>query len=87
MKKKVKIGIVGLGRVFEHYLKLFKKKKIKNYILVSICDVDEKKRFYAKNLNVKFYNNFRNPNFYKDIDLVLILTISEIIIRLLNFFK
>ena len=30
MKKKVKIGIVGLGRVFEHYLKLFKSNKIKS---------------------------------------------------------
>jgi len=76
MKKKVRIGIVGLGRVFEHYLKLFKKKKIKNYQLTSICDIDKKKSSYAKSLNVNFYNNFKNPDFYKNIDLVLILTMS-----------
>ena len=36
--KKVKIGIIGCGRVFEHYLKIFKKRKIRDYEIVAICE-------------------------------------------------
>ena len=38
MKKKVKVGIVGLGRVADHYYKIFLKNKIKNAKIISICD-------------------------------------------------
>ena len=77
MKKKVKIGIIGLGRVFEHYLKLFKSNKIKNYQITKICDLNKKKgKIFEKKLKVDFYSDFKNRNFYKDLDLVIILTIS-----------
>jgi predicted dehydrogenase len=39
MKKKVvKIGIVGCGRVFNHYMKIFNKRKKKDFKIIAICD-------------------------------------------------
>ena len=77
MKKKVKIGIIGLGRVFEHYLKLFRSNKIKNYQIISICDLNKKKgKIFENKLKVNFYSDFKNHNFYKDVDMVIILTDS-----------
>ena len=76
MKKKVKIGIIGLGRVFEHYLKLFRSNKIKNYQIISICDLNKKKgKIFENKLKVNFYSDFKNHNFYKDVDMVIILTL------------
>ncbi len=87
MKNNVRIGIVGLGRVFEHYLKLFKSKKIKNYQIVSLCDLDLKKGNNAKKiLKTKYYTNYKDPNFYKEIDLVIILTISGTHYKICKFF-
>ena len=49
-KKKIKIGIVGLGRVTNHYYNLFSKNKIKNAEIVSLCDKDlSTSKFYKKN--------------------------------------
>ena len=39
MKKKfLKVGVIGCGRVFDHYLNLFKKKKIPLMKIVACCD-------------------------------------------------
>ena len=42
MVKKVKIGIVGCGRVFNHYLKIFKKRAKKDYEIRAVCDIKKK---------------------------------------------
>ncbi len=87
MVKKVKVGIIGLGRVFEHYLKLFKSNKIKNYQIISICDLDKKKGKILENeLKITFYNNYKNYNFYKEVDLVIILTESGNHYQISKFF-
>ena len=87
MKKKVRVGIVGLGRVFEHYLKLFKSKKIKNYQIVSLCDLDYKRSNNTKKIiNTKFYKNYKDSNFYKEIDLAIILTVSGTHYEICKFF-
>ena len=39
MKKTfLKIGVIGCGRVFDHYLKLFKKNKVPKMKIVACCD-------------------------------------------------
>ena len=46
MKKKiVKIGIVGCGRVFKHYVKIFNKRKKKDFKIVSVCDKNKEFSF------------------------------------------
>ena len=84
MKKNfLRIGLIGCGRVAEHYN--FKKKFLtKNFSkiklttrLVSVCDKSIiKSKDYAKSLKVKAFKDFRDPKFYKNIDLVFILTSS-----------
>lgn len=39
----VKIGIVGCGRVFQHYLGIFLKEGVYGYKVVSVCDIDSDK--------------------------------------------
>ena len=43
MKKKiVNIGIVGCGRVFDHYVKIFNKRKINDFKIAVVCDKEKK---------------------------------------------
>ena len=79
MKKNfLRIGLIGCGRVAEHYKKkVFNKKFFKEARLVSVCDKSIiKSKDYAKSLKVKAFKDFRDPKFYKNIDLVFILTSS-----------
>ena len=41
--KVIKIGIVGCGRIANHYQTLYKKKKIKNSKIIAVCDLIIKK--------------------------------------------
>jgi len=76
-EKKIKISILGCGRVALHYLKLFKKNKIKNYKIVSVCDIDKKKRsFFSKELICKNYDSINNMLNETKPDIVLVLTPS-----------
>jgi predicted dehydrogenase len=76
-EKKIKISILGCGRVALHYLKLFKKNKIKNYKIVSACDIDKKKRnFFSKKLICKNYESLEIMLKETKPDIVLILTPS-----------
>ena len=80
MKKKiVKIGIVGCGRVFKHYVKIFNKRKKKDFKIVSVCDKN-------KDLSLKASKIFKCEaftdyplmlkKFKGKLDLILLLTPS-----------
>mgnify|MGYP006087568573 CR=1 FL=1 len=85
--KKIKIGIVGLGRVTSHYYNLFSKNLIKNAEIVSLCDKNLiAGKFYKKKFSASFFRNYKNPQFYKKIDLVLILTPSGSHYKICEFF-
>ena len=86
-KKKIKIGIVGLGRVTNHYYNLFSKNKIKHAEIVSLCDKDlSAGRLYKKKFSVNYFKDYKNPEFYKNVDLVLILTPSGSHFKICEFF-
>lgn len=75
--KKIKISILGCGRVALHYLKLFKKNKIKNCEIVSVYDIDKKKRkFFSKELICKNFDSINMMLKETEPDIVLILTPS-----------
>lgn len=87
MKKKIKIGVIGLGRVFSHYYNLFSKNLIKNAKIVSLCDQNLiAGKFYKKFFLVDCFKDYKNPEFYKNLDLVLILTPSGSHFKICEFF-
>ena len=75
--KIVKIGIIGCGRVANHYQTLYKKKKIKNSKIIAVCDLMIKKaRFLAKQFKCNFYKTIEDLLNSEDIDLIIISTPS-----------
>jgi len=85
--KNVKIGLVGCGRVGDYYFKILKSKKIKNFDLISVCDINLKKTFKFKNkFKCKIFKNFKDYEFYKNLDIVFILTPSGSHFQIANFF-
>ena len=76
--KKIKLGIVGCGRIFDkHYDAIKSKKNNQNINLVSICDADKKKLKKITDPNIQKYNNFKD--FFdnsSNLDLVAICTPS-----------
>ncbi len=78
MKKKIKIALIGCGRVADHYAKIFQKKVDKKlFNIIAVCDSNK------KNL-IKFSNTFKCKGYlnYNDllnndlIDLAIVLTPS-----------
>ena len=77
MKKKISIAIIGCGRVSEHYLKIFKSKKIKNFIISAVCDLKIKKtQNFKKNFNCLVYDDMKKMLEEIRVDLVILLTPS-----------
>ncbi len=79
MVKKVKIGIVGCGRVFNHYLKIFKKRAKKDYEIRAVCDIKKKlAKKFSKKLKCDFYTNFKKMLKINQgkLDLIIILSPS-----------
>lgn len=76
--KKIKLGIIGCGRIFDKHLKALNSKKNKlNIDLVSVCDTDKNKLNKVNNIKIKKYNNFKD--FFdnsSNLDLVTICTPS-----------
>ncbi|MBI04999.1 MAG: oxidoreductase [Pelagibacteraceae bacterium] len=75
--KKIKIGIIGCGRVSEHYKKLLLSKKITNYIVLAVCDINlNKAKLLSSHFKCDYYNSInkmlKNTNF----DLIFLLTPS-----------
>jgi UDP-N-acetyl-2-amino-2-deoxyglucuronate dehydrogenase len=76
-KKIIKMGIVGCGRVAQHYKKIFKNNLVKNLSLVACCDIDNKKaNELARTFSAKSYTDFNIMFSENDLDIVAILTES-----------
>ena len=61
-KEKIKIGILGCGRVCEHYIqKIFISERVGDlYEVVAVCDVDINKSTYVASMfSCKSYNNIQ----------------------------
>ena len=77
--ERIKIGILGCGRVCEHYIKqiLISERVGTLYEVVACCDVDIKKSDYVGNIfSCEPYNNIEEFVKHKNMEIVLILTRS-----------
>ena len=70
--KKLRIGVVGLGRLGSLHAQIYS--KLRNISLVSLCDIDEERtRLISKALKKPWYTDYR-ALFKKDLDGVSIVT-------------
>ena len=77
MKNKIKIAIIGCGRVGNYYKKKFLKNKIKFSKIVAVCDADKKKsEEFSKEFKCLSFTSYKHMISKIKIDLVLILTPS-----------
>ena len=77
--EKLKLGILGCGRVCEHYIKkiLIPERVGELYEVVACCDVDENKsKSVAKIFSCKAFNDIGEFVQYKGMEVVVILTKS-----------
>ncbi len=77
--EKIKIGILGCGRVCEHYIqKILISERVGNlYEVVACCDVDGKKSKYVGNIfSCKSYDNIEEFVQHENMEVVVILTKS-----------
>ena len=86
--KILNIAIVGCGRVAEHYReKVFNKNFFKIAKILAVSDKSLiKAKKYANLINSEFYKDYKDFNFYKNIDLVLIMTSSGSHYEIARFF-
>ena len=78
-KEKIKIGILGCGRVCEHYIQkiLISERVGTLYQVIACCDVDKKKSTYVGNIfSCRSYNNIEEFVQHKEMEVVVILTKS-----------
>lgn len=77
LKNKYNIGIIGCGRVAEHYYKILKLIKKPKISVLAVCDKNTKKaKKFAKQYKSKVFKNFGNMLNQNNFDLVVILTPS-----------
>jgi predicted dehydrogenase len=75
--KKINIAIVGCGKIAEKHALILTSKKIKQFNLVAVCDVDKKKaKKFADKFNINVFFNIDNLLKTTNIDLVVICTPS-----------
>ena len=75
MINKLKVGIIGCGRVADHYIKFIKRNP--NIKIVSVCDKKKKKiQYFCKVFKCKGFLNYNDMLNYCKYDLILILTPS-----------
>ena len=73
----VRIGVIGCGRVAQHYKKIFNSGEIKNFNLVGFCDIlIDKSREIAEFFDSNFYEDYELMLAEEKPDLVIILTPS-----------
>ena len=60
----INIGIVGCGRVAQHYKGIFRHGKVKNYLITAVSDIEPKKaNLMGSELNAKpFYSSSFGAN-------------------------
>jgi len=74
---KINIGILGAGRIAQHYLEIFKSIPSSKYKILTVVDKEiNKARKLAGYLNCKFSNNYESLLNNQNIDLIIILTPS-----------
>ena len=80
MKKKfLNVGIVGCGRVFNHYVKILNGRKKKDFKITAVCDQKKKLAIKASKIFKCEYfldYNFMLKKYNGKLDLVIILTPS-----------
>jgi Predicted dehydrogenases and related proteins len=77
MKKKLKFVIVGCGRISKKHVELFQKKRIKNAILIGVCDSKiEKAKIYNKLYKIPYFKNSSEMIKLTNPDVIVILTES-----------
>jgi len=75
--KIVKIGIIGCGRIANHYLTLYRKKKIQNSNVVAVCDlIATKAKLLAKKFKCNFYEKIEDLLNNEEVDLIIVSTPS-----------
>ena len=76
MLKKIKVGLVGLGRIAGHHTRAIKKNK--KYDIISACDLREDlRKKYNEKFGTKVYSNYNEMlTNEKNLDLVVIMTPS-----------
>ena len=75
VKAKIKLGILGCGRVCEHYIKkiLIPERVGELYEVVACCDVDEKKsKYVAEVYSCKAFNDINEFIQFKGMEVVVI---------------
>ena len=75
--KKIKLGIVGCGRVAQHYKFILDSGIVKNFVVSSVCDKEiEKAKKFSQNFNCKYFDKIEEMINNTEIDLIIILTPS-----------
>lgn len=75
--KKIRTTIIGCGRVAEHYQKIIDKYKIKNLLIVGVCDLNKDKALkFSKHFKCNYYKNFKKMQYSEKPELTLVLTPS-----------
>ncbi len=77
IKNKIGLGLLGCGRVAQHYRKIFESGVVKNFNIIAVCDLETKKASdLADAFSSKRYSNVENLLADPEIDLVHVLTYS-----------
>ena len=75
--KKIKLGIVGCGRVAQHYKFILNSGAVENFVVSSVCDKEiEKAKKFSQNFNCKYFDKPEEMIKNTELDLVIILTPS-----------
>ena len=75
MINKIKICLIGCGRVTGHHIKAIKKSK--KYHIAGVCDLNvDKANYYGKKFNISSYSNYYDMLDNEDCDVVSIMTPS-----------
>ena len=77
---KLRVSIIGLGRIAEHYLNILNSKNFNNVILSSVCDKKKQilNKFLKKNKKVSVFSNLDSLLKHDIPDLLIIATPSGI---------
>ena len=76
-KKSLRVGIIGCGRVSNHYADLFLKKKINYFNIISVCDKNiSKAKILSRKIGGNVYGNYKEMITKEKLDLILVLTFS-----------
>ena len=85
--RKINLGLIGCGRVGDYYFNILKSNKIKNFKLISVCDTNIIKTYkFKKKFKCKTFKTYNIPNFFENLDAVLILTPSGSHFKIAKFF-